>query len=435
MNKVIVLAAGVVVVGVATAQTETVERQACQRSYATTVSNCAKSLDYLDPNERAGTQQTCVHSAMARREACLVGVTKVRFNSMVTFGASLSDVGAYKVGTVAALGGGKYTVNGPDGLTWTEVLAKMVGAPPQCAAQTGLLPNISGVTGAPVQNFDNCFNYAQGSSRVSSSGTGPAGVALQTALAQRNVGLMCISLREQVGNHLAKVGGYFQRTDLVTVEAGGNDLFTQLTAVSSAAGGGAAAVATGTVAGWPQATLDVVILGGPAALDAARAAAVKAMDQAGAELAALINTQIVGRGAWYVVVRNLGNVAYAPLGRSVDAATQAFVVTMTQAFNSRLNAGLTNSAGALPYGVIIFDQFTLTEAVAADPARFGFSNNSSPACGPNAFGGNALVCNSTNLVPGDTSRYAFADLTHPTPYWHRLAAELVMSRMVVAGWQ
>ena len=35
----------------------------------------------------------------------------VGFTSMVSFGDSLSDVGAYKVGNVAAAGGGKWTVN------------------------------------------------------------------------------------------------------------------------------------------------------------------------------------------------------------------------------------------------------------------------------------------------------------------------------------
>ena len=39
----------------------------------------------------------------------------VKFTSMVSFGDSLSDVGTYKVGTVAALGGGMYTVNGVAG--------------------------------------------------------------------------------------------------------------------------------------------------------------------------------------------------------------------------------------------------------------------------------------------------------------------------------
>ena len=37
--------------------------------------------------------------------------TRVGFTSLVSFGDSLSDVGTYKVGTIAAVGGGKWTVN------------------------------------------------------------------------------------------------------------------------------------------------------------------------------------------------------------------------------------------------------------------------------------------------------------------------------------
>ena len=45
----------------------------------------------------------------------------MRWSGVVNFGDSLSDVGSYRVGTVAALGGGKYTINGATGLNWTEL--------------------------------------------------------------------------------------------------------------------------------------------------------------------------------------------------------------------------------------------------------------------------------------------------------------------------
>ena len=54
--------------------------------------------------------------------------SKVKFNSQVSFGDSWSDVGTYAVGQVAALKGGKYTINdvGADGKNaakyWTEVM-------------------------------------------------------------------------------------------------------------------------------------------------------------------------------------------------------------------------------------------------------------------------------------------------------------------------
>src|SRR5688572_16657448 len=76
---------------------------------------------------------------------------KVQYTAQVTFGDSLSDVGAYAVGGVAALGGGKYTINGDatatnaalTGKNWTELLAAQLGLPAPCAAQTGLAGNAS----------------------------------------------------------------------------------------------------------------------------------------------------------------------------------------------------------------------------------------------------------------------------------------------------
>lgn len=355
------------------------------------------------------------------------GDDKIQFTSVVTFGDSLSDAGTYRVGTVAALGGGQFTVNSATGLTWTQVLAQTLGAPSQCAAQTGMLPN-NGVQGAAVQNFANCFNYAQGSSRVSSSGTGPNGVALQTAFATQNLGLMAISLQQQFQNHLAKVGGSFGLADLVTVNAGGNDLFMQLTALASAAGGGQTAVATGTVAGWPQSTLDIVALGGSNAVAAAGAAAVTAMGQVGGELAGYVKTLVVAKGARYVIVRNLGNVNGTPFGASLDAATQGVITAMTQAFNTQLANGLKGTLG-----VILYDDYG---ANAQNPANY--TNTTTPVCGPNAFGspvGSSLVCNTSNLIAGDVSKYFFADDVHPTPYAHQQVAATAYQLMVAAGWQ
>src|SRR3954454_10761866 len=71
---------------------------------------------------------------------------KTKFCSQVTFGDSLSDVGTYAVGTVAQMGGGKFTINGNNtskeatltGKNWTELMAAQFGLPAPCAAQTGL---------------------------------------------------------------------------------------------------------------------------------------------------------------------------------------------------------------------------------------------------------------------------------------------------------
>ncbi|MBA2672226.1 hypothetical protein [Ramlibacter sp.] len=171
-------------------------------------------------------------------------------SSMVSFGDSLSDVGTYRVGTVAALGGGKWTVNSASAQNWTEIVAAQAGVATPCAAQTGLLPNIPGITGAPVTNVPNCSNYAQGSARVSLP-LGPNAVGLQAApFNQQTLGLMAVPVATQMSTHLARVGGAYGGHELVTVMAGGNDVFMNLAGVSAAANGGAGAVGAAIAAGW-----------------------------------------------------------------------------------------------------------------------------------------------------------------------------------------
>ncbi len=361
--------------------------------------------------------------------ACGGSDDKVQFSSVVSFGDSLSDAGTYKVGTIAALGGGKFTVNGAgsSSYTWTEDLAVAVGAPAQCAARTGLLPNQPGVTGAPVTDIAGCYNYAQGSSRVTSEGSGPNGVALQ-AFGEQNLGFMANSLMEQMNRHIARVGTYSGR-ELVTVNAGGNDAFMQLNGLAFAAGGGAAAVGAGTIAGWPQSVLDTVAAGGAAATTAAATAAVTAMGQAGTELAGYIKTLIIAKGAHFVLVRNLGNINVTPYGRTLDAATQGVITSMTQAFDNQLAAGLNGTAN-----VVILDDYAISNDVAANPGKYGYTNVTAPACANNAFGGSSIVCNSTNVVAG-SAQYAFSDTVHPTPYGHQKEADAAYSLLVAAGWQ
>src|SRR5450755_3132017 len=80
---------------------------------------------------------------------------KPKFTAQVSFGDSLSDVGSYKVGIVAALGGGQFTINAASAVpatptNWTEMTAPKFGLAAPCAAETGL-DNGSGVApGTPT---------------------------------------------------------------------------------------------------------------------------------------------------------------------------------------------------------------------------------------------------------------------------------------------
>jgi outer membrane lipase/esterase len=96
-----------------------------------------------------------------------------KFSARSSFGDSLSDVGTYAVGGIKALGGGKFTINGNNtsvskeltGKNYTESGRSPAGLPAPCAAQTGLQGDATGLLRAGHLQYQ-CFNYAQGGSRV-----------------------------------------------------------------------------------------------------------------------------------------------------------------------------------------------------------------------------------------------------------------------------
>jgi outer membrane lipase/esterase len=418
------------------------------------------------------------------------------FTSQVSFGDSLSDVGTYAVGGVKALGGGKYTINGDNttlspeltGKNFTEVLAAQFRLPAPCAAQTGLQGDASKGFAVPVATYTNCYNYAQGGSRVSDP-VGPGNAATGSPL-----GATTVPVVTQVANHLAKTGGKFSGTEVVTVLAGGNDVLAQLSGLqtgATAAGTAAGATAFGNslavqlAAGAPNPATALPAIGlairtasasgasttaivqaavraavqagntaaaqpavyGPfvakAQADATAAGAtagaayasaqgpalVTALGTAGATLANLVKTQIVAKGAKYVVVAALPDVASTPDGKAQTADTQKLIAAMVDAYNSQLKAGIAGEAK-----ILYVDLFAISHDQVINPAPYGLTNTSTPACGPNALGTTSLVCNAKNTIAGDVSHYMFADDIHPTPFENALIARYILEQMTVKGW-
>lgn len=368
--------------------------------------------------------------AAAALAAC-GGSDEPRYTSMVNFGDSLSDVGSYRVGSVAALGGGKFTVNGPNGLNWTEHLAQRLEVAAPCAAQTGLLPNVPGLVGAPVTSVSGCQNYAQGGARVTSP-VGPHSVALQNApFFRATIGMTATPVQTQITTHLSRTGGRFSGTELVTVMAGANDLFMNLNAVAAAAQGGNAAVGAALAAGWSEAAQTAVAAGGAGAVDAAAAAAVQNMAQAGATLATLVRQQVLAKGAGQVLVANVPDVGNTPLALERDAATRQLITTLAVTFNTQLQTGLQSAS------VVWADVFARGREQVAAPARFGLTNLTGMACSTdvalNPLGGSSLACTQRSTTAADTDGYLYADDVHPTPRGNRLIADYVIERLDSAG--
>jgi len=389
------------------------------------------------------------------------------FNQMVVFGDSLSDIGTYNVGTVAALGGGKFTVNSPTAKNWTQLIAAQYGLPTPCAAQTGL-PSVlyTGFTGAAVQNFSNCRNYAQGSARVTST-YGPSSLAIQqyvynlyggsaggtaavTAAANAaGLGLMAVPVVTQMNTHLTNVGGAYTGKELVAVLAGGNDVFLNLAAYGavatnyaspSTANAGAAGL-DAFFAGWSTSPQNTYAISGTAALSAAQTAAVGGMAQAATDLATDIKTLVLAAGAKHVLVVNLPDVSQTPYvvgldtnnGTTASNGTAALVQTMVKTFNSTLASGLSGVSG-----VLIVDAYTQNQSQVATPSQYSLTNVTTPACSTtsaaNPLQGDSLACTAASTIAGDTSHYLFADNVHPTPYGYQLLAQFVTKNLLAAGW-
>lgn len=345
--------------------------------------------------------------------ACGGGDDGPRYDKLVSFGDSLSDVGSYKTAGIAALGGGKYTVNGPEGLVWVEQLASKLGLAAPCAAETGL--EASGVFrdfAGPVTPHPNCTAYGQGGSRV----TNPIGPWNKALLASPDpsqqfsgqLGQLTVPVTTQIVNHLAANGGRFSGKELVTVLAGANDVFVNADAVANATS--------------------------PEDAQAKGAAAVAAMAQAGVELATLIKTQIVAKGATHVVVLNLPNISNIPASVAAGPIAQALTDAMTQAFNAQLKNGLGTDAAVLQV-----DLYTQNTDQVANPAKYGLTNVTTPACNnqfPNAPGflAPSLVCTTATTIAGDVSHFLFADDVHPTPYGHSLLRDMTLSALKTANW-
>ena len=372
---------------------------------------------------------------------------RVAFTQMVNFGDSLSDVGTYATTIVAANGGGHYSINGDlsaDGLdhtNWTEYLAAQLQVPQPCAAEVGLdsVGALAFLAQAPVDSAT-CTSYAQGGSEVTLP-FGPSNAFYFTQLGQSSgqLGQITKPVVDQITAYLT-VHTAFTSSQIVTVFAGGNDLFVNLATFQAtvAAGGDPTAAAT---------------------------AAITAMATAGAQESQLVQAQIVANGATHVVVVNLPDVSLTPLGLGSGAAGQGLILQMTQAFNAALTTGTTGLPAS--DSILVVDAFSASEEQAANPTQYGLTNVTTPACNlpaadatplpasPGQTGltipgvgwiplASSLFCTQATLItdtanvtptdPNGVLHYEYADTVHPTPYGYRLLAELVGEQMAIKGW-
>ena len=227
-----------------------------------------------------------------------------------------------------------------------------------------------GSTATPANQGGN--DYAEGGARVTQLPGFPASPPTGTAT----------PVSVQVQQFLAK--GAVDPHGLYSVWAGANDLFVQL-------GLAQAGAITPTQLQTNLAT-----------------AAVQLVQQVG-----ILNAA----GARYIMVFNLPDVGSTPFGRG--SGQGASITALSSFFNSTLSTGL----DALHVDLIRLNIFSLLNEVVANPAAYGFTNATSPACTVPS-----LVCTSSTLVdPNAAKTYVFADSVHPTTAGHQLIADYAAS--------
>jgi outer membrane lipase/esterase len=216
-------------------------------------------------------------------------------------------------------------------------------------------------------------DYAEGGARVTDLPGVPASPPTGTAT----------PVATQISNLLAK--GALNRDALYSVWAGSNDVIFQL-------GLAAAGLAT------------------PAQVQANLATAATQLVQQIGRLSAA--------GARYIIVFNLPDGGKTPGG--VASGQSATITQLSSFYNSTLSAGL----DALHVDVVRLNDFLLLNEAIANPAAFGLTNVTSPACTT----ANSLLCTSATLVaPNAAQTFLFADVIHPTTAGHQILADYVAS--------
>ncbi len=301
-------------------------------------------------------------------------------SAVIAFGDSLTDGGTYKNGvvpngmggytTIGALGGGKFTTNGPNAKTWAELVAAGLDTSASFgpAAGEGFSQGYKPSVGM--------FNYAQGGSKVTVTNANAATSASET------------SVTTQIDRHL-KTKAVFGSNELVLLLAGANDIFQ--------AGGDPAKV-------------------------------VAAAKELGAQAVRLQNA-----GAQRLLIGNIPDIGRAPLGAIVGPAQAAGLTQLTQLFNSELKKAL-DASPSLQYlnlDVYTWNKGVLDNPSAAGISNVtGMACNVAILPGNSSL----FCSGATLVAVNADRTYMFAELVHPTTKAHKLCGAYPLAEIKPKGW-
>lgn len=293
-----------------------------------------------------------------------------QFSNVIVFGDSLSDAGFFRPVLTAA--------GVPAALV--PILGRFTTSPGPIWAE--IIAQHYGVTLLP-SNVAGGTDFAQGGARVATNSA-----STPTGAAQR-------PLTTQVTEYLAR--GPADPNALYTIWAGANDVIQILGGASSGA------IPADQVPGLVQ---------GAAVAEIGQIARLRAA------------------GARYIMVFGLPNIGATPGLTAAGATASATATQLSAGFNTALFAGLAGQGiRAIP-----IDSFSFLSEIRANPAAFGFTNITTPACRafpPFSSGPDSFFCPPNAFTAGTQDTFLFADGIHPTSAGHRLIAQF--AEAVITG--
>ena len=145
--------------------------------------------------------------------------------------------------------------------------------------------------------------------------------------------------------------------------------------------------------------------------------------------------QLQAAGARYAVVYNLPDIGKTPAAMAGGAAASAGATQLSLLYNGVLNGGLSQLSSS-GLNIIPVNTFGLVNEVIANPAAYGFTNVTVPACG---LAASSVRCGPQGsglpytYAPGTDQTYLFADGVHPTTAAYRLLSQAVLSELAAPG--
>ena len=364
------------------------------------------------------------------------GITSIK-----VMGDSLSDVGVFKgIPTNGRIFSVQDSASEPN-TDWTERIAALLGVPQLCN-----FFKYTGAAAAPFSLVPGCTSYAVGGGRINNFNP------------QTGAGASPFSITYQL--QVASSAGNYKSTDLLLIDGGGNDAADLVGAYLNAAkdGGASYAAMTGTLI--PAGTLAPMLANGQAGLAQVGGAYMVALAD---KFYGSIKTNALDKGAERILVLNtpgitntprfqmvLGGIAAAygggATGAGARAQSEALFKSWVEAFNSRLATLVANDKR-----IVLVDFYTAFNDQIANPAQYGLTNVTTPACPITGMGSDGLplynfqTCTAAALsamtppagATGGSNwwqTYAFSDGFHPTPLGYQLMSQLVAKSLATAGW-